>query len=53
MLKFVCKYRRSVILSRQNMRCAGCGTKVEPGKTNITSFDIYKFLIIFFPSFLP
>jgi len=23
--------RRSVVLSRQNMRCAGCGTRHEPG----------------------
>ena len=29
--RFVCDFRRKVLIAKQNFRCAGCGTKIEQG----------------------
>lgn len=31
MMNFL-NFRRAVVMAKQNVRCAGCGTRVEPGK---------------------
>lgn len=39
-------FRRKIVVAKQNYRCAGCGTRIDPGMASKTLFHMSPFILM-------